>query len=169
MNDNCRIYHNVFLLATIFCFVCLGFSCGKKGDRSQDEKTQGELQRKLTSYMSKPDQEIVALLATKYGKDVNLVEEMVDLYLTETDFIYKNIKNLQERDKGKLTQAQFEESVRRDSELMLHLIDKSAYAELVAIISRQFSLEPSIVASILLDYKIWKAAEKAGRSGSSSE
>jgi hypothetical protein len=43
--------------------------------------------------------------------------------------------------------------------LELFALDKSAYADIVAKISSQFSLEPAIVASILVDYKTWKAAE----------
>ncbi len=103
--------------------------------------------------LAKPDQEIVALLAVKYNKTLDTIENIVDIYLTDTDYGYRQIKStIQKKNKGE---------TKKQNEINLELIalDKSAYADTVARISSLFSLEPSIVASILVDYKTWKAAE----------
>jgi hypothetical protein len=55
----------------------------------------------------------------------------------------------------------------RDIEVVLHILDKSAYTDIVAKIAGQFTFDPSVVASILLDYKTWKFAEGEGSRTSS--
>lgn len=49
------------------------------------------------------------------------------------------------------------------------MTDKSSYADTVIKIANQYSIDPAIVASILLDYKTWKTAESAAESAAVSE
>jgi hypothetical protein len=165
MMDNTHIYKTAFFIATIFCLSCLAFACSKSDDKSQEKQRQAALERKYASLQSKPDQELVALLAAKYGKDVGLVEQVIDLYLTEMDWGYRLLKNALKVNEGELTQSQYEESIRKlsetDTDLMFHTLDRSAYSKMVDKIAGQFSLEPPVVASILLDYKTCKATDEA--------
>lgn len=169
--NNTHIYHRALFIAAIFRLSCLAFACGESRDKSQEKQQKAALERKYASLQSKPDQELVALLAAKCGMDVGLVEQVIDLYLTETDWGYRILKNALTVNEGELTQSQYEESIKKlsetDTDLMFHTLDKSAYAKIVEKIAGQFSLKPSIVASILLDYRTWKAAEEAGSQTSS--
>jgi hypothetical protein len=134
----------------LICF-CIG--CDKTGDKSQNKEMSKDFTNKWVANLAKPDQEIVALLAVKYGKDLGIIETIVDTYLTETDFVYKQFKStIQQKDKEETKQPV-------EFSFELFVLDKSAYADKVAQISSQFSLDPAVVASILIDYKIWKAAE----------
>ena len=158
MSQNNRTYRNLFFLIAIFCLVYLCFACDKKGDKSENQKKNREFASKMLENLAKPDQEIVALLAVKYNKNLDIIEKIVDIYLTETDYGYSQIKStIQKKNK---------EETKKPNEIKLELfaLDKSAYADTVAKISNQFSLEPAIVASILVDYKTWKAAESRASS-----
>jgi hypothetical protein len=153
MRQNNRTHKNLFFLIGIFCLIFLCLACDKKGDKSENQKKSREFASKMLENLAKPDQEIVALLAVKYNKTLDTIESIVDIYLTDTDYGYRQIKStIQNKNK---------EETKKPNEINLELIalDKSAYADTVAKISSHFSLEPSIVASILVDYKTWKAAE----------
>jgi len=92
MKINKSIYRKLFLVAAVFCLVFLGFACDKKGDKSENEEILREMASKKVLLFSKPDQEMVALLSVKYNQDVNVIEKIVDQYLTDTDFSYRNFK-----------------------------------------------------------------------------
>ena len=153
-----RTYRNLLTLIGFFCLVYLCFACHKNENKSENQKKSGELASKMLEHLAKPDQEIVALLALKYNKPLDIVENVVDIYLTDTDFVYKQTKSAFQKKDVKETQKV------NEINFELLALDKSAYADTVARISSQFSLEPVIVASILIDYKVWKAAES--RTGS---
>ena len=157
----------------IFCFVFLGYACDKKKEKSYNQENLREIASKSLLLLSKPDQEIVALLAVKYDEDADLIEKIVDQYLTDTDYFYRNSKQAIEIQRRKLAGIKTEEGGGRQKEqefeLLLRTLDKSSYTDMVAKVSHQFSLKPSIVASILIDYKTWKAAEKAAQSQANSE
>ena len=158
MSQNNRTYRNLFFFLGIFCLVYLCFACDKKRDKSENLRKSGDFASKMLENLAKPDQEIIALLAVKYNKDLDLIENIVDIYLTDTDFGYSQIKStIKEKNRGETKKP-------NEINLDLFALDKSAYANAVAKISRQFSLEPALVASILVEYKTWKAAES--RSGS---
>jgi hypothetical protein len=153
MSKNNRTYMNLFLFIAIFCLVYFCFACDKKGDKAENQKRTEKFASKWLENLAKPDQEIVALLAIKYNKKLDVIEKILDIYLTDTDYGYRQIKStIKRKDK---------EETKKPNEINLELfaLDKSAYADTVAKISNQFSLEPAIVASILVDYKTWKAAE----------
>ena len=153
MRRNNRAYRNLFFVIGIFCLVTLCFACHKKGDESKSQKESNEFVSKMLEHWAKPDQEIVALLALKYNKPLDIVENVVDIYLTDTSLEYNQIKSTyREKD---LRETKKPHGIN----LELLTLDKSAYADKVVKISNQFSLEPAIVASILLDYRTWKAAE----------
>jgi hypothetical protein len=158
MAQNNRTYKNFFFLIGIFCLIYLGFACDKKEDKTKTQEKSREFASKMLENVAKPDQEIVALLAVKYNKDLDIIEKLIDIYLTDTDYAYKHMKStIQEKNKGETKKP-------NEINLELFVLDKSAYADTVAKISRQFSLEPAIVASILVDYKTWKTAESRGGS-----
>jgi hypothetical protein len=149
---------NLFFFLAIVCLFYLCFACDKERDKSDNLRKSGDFASKMLENLAKPDQEIIALLAVKYNKDVALIENIVDIYLTETDFTYRQIKStIKEKNRGE---------TKKPNEINLDLLalDKSSYTNAVAKISNQFSLEPALVASILVEYKTWKAAES--RSGS---
>jgi hypothetical protein len=73
--------------------------------------------------------------------------------LSKTDFLYSGIKfSVQEKDEKDTTKSD------DNANLDLLTLDKSKYADAVIEISNQFFLDPTIVASILFDYKIWDEA-----------
>lgn len=158
MHQNNQTYRSLFFFIGIFCLVFLCFACNKKGDESENQEKSREFASKMLDNLAKPDQEIVALLAIKYNKNLDLIENIVDIYLTDTDYGYRQIKStIQKMDKRETKKP-------KNVNLELFTLDKSAYADTVAKISNQFSLDPAIVASILVDYKTWKAAESRAAS-----
>jgi hypothetical protein len=158
MSQNNSTYRNLFFFIAIFCLVYFCFACDKKGDKSENQKRTEKFASKWLDNLAKPDQEIVALLAIKYNKNLDIIEKILDIYLTDTDFGYRQMKStIQKKNK---------EETKKPNEINLELfaLDKSVYADTVAKISNQFSLEPAVVASILVDYKTWKAAESRASS-----
>ena len=153
-----RICRNFFFFTFIIFLVYFCFSCDKKGDKSENQKRTEKFASKWLENMAKPNQEIVALLAIKYNKNLEIIERILDIYLNDTDFGYRQIKTtIQKENKAETKEAS-------EIKLELFALDKSAYADTVAKISNQFSIDPAIVASILVDYKTWKAAESRARS-----
>ena len=105
MSQNNRAYRNLVFFVSIFCLVSLCFACDKKRDKSEDLSKSGEFANKMLANLAKPDQEIIALLAAKYNKDLDLIESIVDIYLTDTDLAYRQIKSaIKEKTKGETKQ-----------------------------------------------------------------
>ncbi len=164
------IYGKLLLIAAVFCFIFFDLACDKKEDNSENTEMLHEIRSKMILLRYKPDQEIVALLSLKYHQNANIIENVVDQYLINSDFTYRVLKKAQELQPEELSPKQvwkvFESrkevlGSKTDKEIELGVLEKSAYADLVAKISHQFSVDPSIVASILVDYKIMKSLKEA--------
>lgn len=65
MRDNNRTLRDSFFLICSFCLVFLCFACENEEAELERQKLNKERASKLIKYYSKPDQEIVALLALK--------------------------------------------------------------------------------------------------------
>jgi hypothetical protein len=118
------------------------------------------LKERIQSSIFETDQEIIALLAVKYNKDIKVVEGIIDSYLSETDWFYKLGKLALEKEK--LSKEKSKEAKIDLTEALA--LDKSVYLSQIEKISNQFSIEQSIIASILIDYKTWEATKNAGSS-----
>jgi hypothetical protein len=134
----------------------LVFACESEEEKLEKQKRSAEFQSKTYKYLSAPDQEIVALLSVKYKIDLDLMENIMDVYLSETDPSYQILKStLHEIGKGE--KQEFEDIVTTE-----FFKDKSKYADAIKKVSNKFSLDPAVVASIIIDYQAWKAAKELG-------
>jgi hypothetical protein len=109
--------------------------------RLEKARQDKESTEKMIKYEYGPNPEIVALLALKYKRDLTSVEDIIEVYLSNTDEIYKMLTS---------------DEYKFNSEVLVR--EKSEYEETVTKLAIQFSLDPSIVASILFDFKIWQRA-----------
>lgn len=135
-------------------------ACENREKASQNDMVTQELKERIQSSIFETDQEIIALLAVKYNKDIKVVEGIIDSYLSETDWFYKLGKLALEKEK-----LSKEKSKQAKIDLTKSLaLDKSVYLNQIEKISNQFSIEQSIIASILFDYKTWEATKNAGSS-----
>jgi hypothetical protein len=147
----------IFLFILLSFFICL-ISCTKEDNLQTNEKTV-VLKTKLQDLLEKPDQEIVALLAAKYCKDVQVIEKIIDSYLTETEIGYKTRKLVRQRENIPTEEIKKE---LEDSFYKNLALDKSIYYNKIKLISKQYSIDETIIASILFDYKTWENATKSG-------
>jgi hypothetical protein len=145
MIQNNRIYRSLLVLIAILHFVCLVVACEKKQDTSEKQIRRAEVPPTID--LARPDQEIVALLAIKYNKKIEMIKTVLETYGNEPDM--RPIPYKKKEDPKEQIQNQPERYPR----------DEKSYTDKVAKISGQFSLDPAIVASILIDYKVLKAAK----------
>ncbi|HUV59426.1 MAG TPA: hypothetical protein VMW09_04865 [Desulfatiglandales bacterium] len=161
-SSNLIMWNYIFFIAMLGT-ICLISSCENREEESQRQKKAIELKEKFQSLFGKPDQEIVALLAVKYNKDVQIIESIIDSYLSKTDTSYSLMKLANEKKKKGISSDEMKDKMQLSFYDTLAL-DKTAYFNEVVRISDQFSVEQSIVASILFDYKTWEATRSQGNS-----
>jgi hypothetical protein len=150
----------LLIIPSVLVSISLISGCENREKASQNDKEALEMKERIQNYLFKPNQEIIALLAVKYNKDIQVVEGIIDSYLSETDWLYKL---------GKLALEKEKSSEEKSKEAKIDLtksltLDKSVYLSQIEKISNQFSIEQSTTASILFDYKTWEATKKAGSS-----
>lgn len=153
--DQANMYLKIVMLVPLIFFAIIGAGCDSQKNSPENKEMTKQFTQKFKELISKPNQEAIALLAIKFGSDANIVEKIVDQYLSETDFMYRMMKKPKDEQRSK-----------NDLEIASGLLDKAAYKELVNHLSAEFSVEPSKVASIILDYKLWDIAKDAAESRS---
>jgi hypothetical protein len=158
MNQYTSKYFRILLVIPIIFFAIIGAGCDNQKNSPENKEMAKEFTNKLKELISKPNQEAIALLSVKYGNDANIVEKIIDQYLMETDFFYRMMQKPKDTQRSK-----------KDFETVYGILDKSAYIELINHLSTKFSVEPSKVASILLDYKLWDIAKEAAESKSTDD
>jgi len=140
---NNNIYRSIFIWIAMISFAHLISACMEDQSDSKD-KTD-----KILEYVARPDQEMVALLAIKYKRDAETIEKILDIYLTDTDIVYKKakLKFQQKKDKDLYSG--------NENMLELYALDKTFYANEISKLSNQFPINPTIIASIIMDYRTW--------------
>ena len=146
-------YSLVLLIISTICLATFSESCKNREENLETKKATDEVANKMKELLSKPNQEAIALLSKKYGTDADTIEKIIDYYLTETDFTYRILKESREFERTK-----------HDIAIASGALDKFVYLELVNQLSQRFSLDSSIVASILYDYRLWDIANEAAQS-----
>lgn len=148
-----------FLIAcSCLVFALLICSCGadKPTVTEAEKKANEKFYQELNEHFAKPNQEIVALLSIKYGIGFDIVETLLDSYLSETDLGYKarksSIKGVKSS-KGDDTADPLKSIMRQ----------KSEYAKILTRVATELQINPVTAASIIIEYKIWSAPTEASK------
>ncbi len=120
----------------VLCIIgILLFGCeGKLG-----EEKIGEMAEKLLEKIDKPDFERVVLLSMKYNIEATKVENILDEYSSKHDFLYQLRKKIFKDKEEKHKQAE----------------GKQNFQETIRELSIKYNVPREILASIIIDYKIW--------------
>jgi len=120
----------------VLCIIgFLLFGCeGKIGEKKIDEMAE-----KLLERIGKPDLEKVALLSMKYNIEETKVENILNEYSSKHDFLYQL---------GKKIFNEKEETPKQEEV-------KQNFQETISELSIKYNVPKEILASIIIDYKIW--------------
>jgi hypothetical protein len=144
------IAYTCLILALLIC------SCGgdKRKVADAEQEANKKLSQELVEYFAKPDQEKVALLSIKYGIGFDIVENLLDAYLSRTDLEYKSSKSSTKSVKS----SEGDDTSDPVKSLMRQ---KSEYAKILTQLANELQISPVVAASIVIDYKHWKAPVEA--------
>jgi hypothetical protein len=129
------------LLSGFLLFAALG--CSKTSDKAEQIVSPEESKKLISELISKPREEMVALLAIKYRLDPAIINNIVRTYLSSHDQLYRllNLDNSPPNNANKSVTV----------------------FETIQQLNKEHNIEPSILAAIVIDYKIWSAVDAAGQ------
>ena len=126
----------IFLISQIGC----NFSTSKK-EKNQKKETLVE------DFFLKPREHKIQLLAIKYQVPPEGIQYIIQDYLSSHDIIYKVMKKKIDKNNTENNATDFE---------------KRTVVETVSMLSKKIGISEDIIASIIIDYEIWSAAEISG-------
>ncbi len=129
----------VIMIPLVFQIGC-DFS-GSKEKKAQEKKSFVE------DVFLKPSERKIQLLAIKYQVPLEGIQYIIQDYLSSHDFIYKLMKKDVDKDNIKDKTTGFVERT---------------VVETVSMLSEKLGISEHIIASIIIDYEIWSAAESGG-------
>lgn len=130
----------------------LAFGCETNPENTVEKAKQVQANRMKTKAMLKqlgigePKKEDVALLAAKYELGPDLVTKLIDEYLTENDWSYRVVK----------------ESLQGKKQLkpIDPLNENADPSRTIIKLSNKYNVPTQIVASIVIDYMVFKKLEE---------
>lgn len=123
----------IFLISQIGC----NFSTSKN-EKDQKNDTLVE------DFFLKPSEHKIQLLAIKYQVHPEGIQYIIQDYLSSHDIIYKLMKK---------------KTAKNNTEDNATDLKKRTVVETVSMLSKKIGVSESIIASIIIDYEIWSAAE----------
>lgn len=127
-------------------------ACGSN-DASTNSAAQRQAANKFMEDLAKPDQQMVAVLAMKYGVTNTAVEKLLDVYLTKTDFAYQAIKNT-------TLDEQHNKTHTNNASASL-FEDKAEYSKALAAAAAESEIPIRTAASIIEEYEVWYDIESS--------
>ncbi len=135
---------------SIIVLLALSFaSCSDQDKNSEKKKLESAKSTYLIETISKSgSDELISLLAIKYDLDSELTHKIINEFTKEDSL--QNILSISE--------AKTVEELER----LKSKIDRPSVEERIRKISAETNIKQSIVASLLIDYKIWHEAQNDG-------
>lgn len=148
-----RPYKRYTVAAIAFMLLLALASCGKGPEKVAGASNAANRHSpdKFMQNLAKPDQQMVSLLAIKYGAPRLMVENLLDGYLSKTDYNYRNFKRRADG-VGISTDTSEDPSWLNDA-------DENFYTQTISSLSTQTKVSPATAASIIFDYLTWEAAQ----------
>ena len=134
----------ICVVAVIMIHLVFQIGCDFSGSK---EKKDQEKKSFVEDLFLKPSERKIQLLAIKYQVSQEGIQYIIQDYLSSHDFFYKLMKKNMDKDNIKdKTSGSGEPTI----------------VETVSMLSEKLGISEHIIASIIIDYEMWSAAEISG-------
>lgn len=135
---------NRILYYTVLPLAAFLIGCSQEEPKEPSTSNDEEVRKAIEEFYMKPKEEMFALLAIKYNLPSNKIDAVMHTYLSNHDRMYMMIQN--------------DGPFRMDNSSF----ETKPITETIKILEREYGIPSDILASMIIDYKIWNSAEQAG-------